>query len=126
MHPKVPAGFGGRLRGKGPQQRDLAAQPILLLEVVLQYHREVALSGDQELVEAFPAQRADEAFGDRVRPGCPNRGADDGDVGVGEHGVEGGGELGVSIAIKNRNWVACSPRSMSRLRACWVTQAPVG
>src|SRR4051795_4806289 len=30
VHRKVPAGFGGRLRGKGPQQRDLAAQPILL------------------------------------------------------------------------------------------------
>jgi hypothetical protein len=31
VHRKVPAGFGGRLRGKGPQQRDLAVQPILLL-----------------------------------------------------------------------------------------------
>jgi HNH endonuclease len=33
VHRKVPAGFGGRLRGKGPhphQVRDLAAQPILL------------------------------------------------------------------------------------------------
>ena len=55
----MPAGFGGEARGKGPRpitwERDLAAQPILLLEVLLQYHREVALSGDQELVEAFPA-----------------------------------------------------------------------
>ena len=32
MHQKVPAGFGGRLRGKGPHppgKRNLAAQPIL-------------------------------------------------------------------------------------------------
>ena len=28
--------------------------------------------------------------------------------------------------IRNRNCSARSPRSMSRLRACWVTQAPVG
>src|SRR3954452_7398743 len=28
--------------------------------------------------------------------------------------------------IKNRNCSARSPRSMSRLRVCWVTQAPVG
>jgi 2-polyprenyl-6-methoxyphenol hydroxylase-like FAD-dependent oxidoreductase len=28
--------------------------------------------------------------------------------------------------IRNRNRSARSPRSMSRLRACWVTQAPVG
>ena len=84
VHPKVPAGFGGRLRGKGPQQRDLAAQPILLLEVLLQYHREVALSGDQELVEAFPAEGADEALGDGVGPRCPDWSADDGNVGAGE------------------------------------------
>ena len=36
MHRKVPAGFGGRLRGKGPhpplRARDLAAQPIRLQE----------------------------------------------------------------------------------------------
>ena len=29
MHQKVPAGFGGRLRGKGPHQRNLTAQPIM-------------------------------------------------------------------------------------------------
>ena len=28
--------------------------------------------------------------------------------------------------IKNRNRSAPSPRSINRLRACWVTQAPVG
>jgi len=34
VHWKVPAGFGGRLRGKGPHPRwapDLAAQPTLSL-----------------------------------------------------------------------------------------------
>ena len=28
--------------------------------------------------------------------------------------------------IRNRNRSARSPRSISRLRACWVTQSPVG
>ena len=56
MHPKVPAGFGGRLRGKGPQQRDLAAQPILLLEILAKHCGEVPGSDDQEVVAAFPAQ----------------------------------------------------------------------
>ena len=45
----------------------------MVLEVLLEYHREVALSGDQELVEAFPAEGADEAFRDRVHPWCPYR-----------------------------------------------------
>ena len=58
----------------------------------------VAGSGDQHVVEAFAAQRADEALGDRVRARCPDWGADDADVGAGEHGVEGGGELGIPVA----------------------------
>jgi hypothetical protein len=58
----------------------------------------VALSSDQDVVEAFPAQGADEAFGDRVRPRCPDWGADDAAVGASECGVEGGGELAVPVA----------------------------
>ena len=34
----------------------------------------------------------------RIRPGCPDRGVDDADVGAREHGVEGGGELAVPVA----------------------------
>ncbi len=79
-------------------QRPMWAMSVVVLEELLQYHREVALSGDQELVEAFPAERADEAFGDRVRPWCPYRGADDPDVGTGEDRVERGGELAVPVA----------------------------
>jgi hypothetical protein len=50
------------------------------------------------VVEAFPAQCPDEPFRDRVRARCPDRGADDPDVGTGEHGVERGGELAVPVA----------------------------
>ena len=108
-------------------QRPMWAVRVVVLDELLQYHREVALSGDQELVEAFPAERADEAFRDRVRPWCPYRGADDPDVGTGEDGVERGGELCCpGRGIKNRNWLARSPRSIRKLRACWVTQDPVG
>jgi hypothetical protein len=32
------------------------------------------------------------------RARCPDRGAEDGDVGAGEHGVDGGGEFGISVA----------------------------
>src|SRR4051795_11801870 len=67
VHRKVPAGFGGRLRGKGPQQRDLAAQPILLVLERTQHCRGVSLIDDQYAVEEFAADRADEALGDRVR-----------------------------------------------------------
>ncbi|MFD1530504.1 hypothetical protein [Pseudonocardia aurantiaca] len=65
-----------------------------MLDVFLQHRREVAWSGDENVVQAFAAQGADPAFGDRVRSRCSNWGADDADVGAGEDGVEGGGELG--------------------------------
>jgi hypothetical protein len=65
-----------------------------VLDVLLQDEREVAGSSDQEVVEAFAAQGADPAFGDRVRPGCSDWCAEDADVGAGEDRVEGARELG--------------------------------
>src|SRR4051795_5750506 len=73
VHRKVPAGFGGRLRGKGPQQRDLAAQPILLLDVLAQHDVEVAWSGDQEVSRhsrrSVPMMRSAIAFARGARIG---------------------------------------------------------
>ena len=86
----------------------------------------MSLVDDQEAVEEFAAEGADEAFGDRVRPRCPHWRLDDPDVDRGEDGVEGGGELGVAVADKEPEMRPASSRSMSRLRACWVSQAPVG
>jgi hypothetical protein len=57
----------------------------------------MALSGDEDVVEAFPAQCSDEAFHDRVRPRRPDRGADDPDIGTGEDRVERGGELTIPV-----------------------------
>jgi hypothetical protein len=79
-------------------QRPVRAMSVVVLDVLLQHQRQVAWPGDQEVVEAFAAQRADEAFGDRVGPGCPYRAAEDADVGADEDRVEGGGELAVSVA----------------------------
>jgi hypothetical protein len=93
VHLKVPAGFGGRLRGKGPQQRDLAAQPILLALELAQHGCGVSLVDEEKTVEEFAADGADEAFGDRVRPRRTHRCLEDLDVDGGEDGVEGGGEL---------------------------------
>ena len=53
MHQKVPAGFGGRLRGKGPPPRDLAAQPILLPGIGPQHGPQMALAVDQQPVSAL-------------------------------------------------------------------------
>jgi hypothetical protein len=69
-----------------------------LLHELLQHFREVARSGDQDVVEAFPSQGADPPFRDRVRSRCPDRGANDADVSACEYRIEGGGELAVAVA----------------------------
>jgi hypothetical protein len=51
----------------------------------------------EDAVEELAADAADEAFGDGVGPRCPHGCLDDADVDGGEHGVEGGGELGVAV-----------------------------
>ena len=58
----------------------------------------MSLVDDQDAVEEFAADGADEAFGDRVGPRRAHRCPDDLDVDGGEDGVEGRGELGVAVA----------------------------
>jgi hypothetical protein len=75
------------------------AVSVALIDILAQYCGEVALSGDQQVVEALAAEGADPAFSNGVRPGGPHRGADDPDVGAGEHRVEVGCE---TIGITSR------------------------
>jgi hypothetical protein len=126
VHLKVPAGFGGRLRGKGPQQRDLAAQPILLALELVQHGCSVLLIDDQKTVEEFAADGADEAFGDRVR----SRARTGVVMILTLMAVKTASKAAVNLLSRSRvrnakcRWA--SSRSMTRLRACWVSQAPVG
>jgi len=69
-----------------------------VLHILAQHDVEMTWPGDQEVVEAFPAQCPDEPFRDRVRPRRPCGGPDDADVGASEHGVERGSELAVPVA----------------------------
>jgi hypothetical protein len=60
--------------GRTLMQRSVRAVGVVMLCVLAQYRGEMAGSGDQEVVEAFPAQCPDEALGDRVRPRSSDRG----------------------------------------------------
>jgi hypothetical protein len=99
---------------------------VEVLDIFVQHDVEVAWSGDQEVVEAFPAQGPDEAFRDRVRPGCPDRVRMIRMSAPTKTASNAGVNFLSRSRIKNRNRSARSSRSMNRLRACWVTQAPVG
>src|ERR687890_1413334 len=57
-----------------------------MLQVLAQYDVEMAWSGDQKVVEAFPSQGADEPFRDRVRPGPARRPSSSPDEPIPAHG----------------------------------------
>jgi hypothetical protein len=81
---------------------------------------------DQDAVEEFAAEAADEAFGDRVGPRCPDRRSDDPDVDGGKHRVEGGGEPGVAVPDEESEAPTGVVKVHAGARACWVSQALVG
>ncbi len=66
--------------------------------ILVKYNGVVSLVDDQDAVEQFAADGSDEALGDCVRPRRPHWRLDDPDIDRGEHGIEGGGELGVAVA----------------------------
>src|SRR2546423_10098285 len=81
---------------------------------------------DQDAVEEYAADVADEALGDRVGPRCAHRRPDDPDVDGGEDRVEGGGELGVAVADEEPEAPPGVVDVHAEVAACWVSQAPVG
>ncbi len=99
---------------------------VVVRDVSIQDRSQVAAAEDKDPVGAFAPDRANPAFGESVRAGRAYRRTDDHDLFRGEHGIETSYELGVAIPNQERSWSTRSPRSMSRLRACWVTHDLVG
>ena len=86
----------------------------------------MAWSGDQDVVEAFAAEGADEAFGNRVHPRCPDRGADDADVGGGKDSVERGCELAVPVADQEPEPLAVAAEVQEQVAGLLGDQTLVG
>jgi hypothetical protein len=68
-------------------QGSLRAVGVEVLDLLVQHDVEVVWAGDQEVVEAFPAQGVDEAFARGLASD-----ADDADLSTDEDGIERGGE----------------------------------
>ena len=56
-------GWGSAACGWVLMQRSVRTVAVVVLNVLARHYIEVARPGDQEVVEAFPAQGADEALG---------------------------------------------------------------
>jgi hypothetical protein len=86
----------------------------------------VSLVPDEGAVQEFAAAGLYPPFHDRVHARYPHSAEHDLDAGVGEDGVEQGGELPVAVPVMNRARQSASSRSMTRFFAVCVTQDAVG
>jgi len=123
----VPGAVGQRVWGSGLVEG--AVWPVVVVVLRVPGKRccsVVLLVDDEDAVEELAADGADEAFGDRVRPGCW--------TGVlmifTLVAVNTVSKATVSLAsrsrMRNRNRHAVSSGSMVRLRANWVSHVVVG
>jgi len=81
---------------------------------------------DQQVIQKFPADRADESFGKRVRPRRRHRRANHPAPITAKTPSKAAVNFASRSRIKNLSRQADSPTSISRFRACWVTDRPRG
>jgi Aminotransferase class I and II len=120
----LPAGQPCFLLGLGRAELDrtMRSLGVVVADVDAQHPFEVAAVQDQQPVETVGARGADEAFGDRVRLRSYWSLHDPNPLAA-EDLVEGAAVFAVT---RIRKRTPCLAKSRPRLRACWVTQPPVG
>jgi hypothetical protein len=88
-------------RGLLPE-RLVRSRGVVMVGVLAEHPLEVPATEDQQPIQALTPDRADLAFGDRVRARRPDRRPDHAHAFGSEHVVERARELGVSIADQHR------------------------
>jgi hypothetical protein len=78
-------------------QRSVGPPPVVVTGVPVECSAEVPFTDDEHAVGDLAAYGADESLRVGVRLWAAWRDLADGDAGVGQHGVEGGGELAGSV-----------------------------
>jgi hypothetical protein len=99
---------------------------VFVLDVVVEDVKEVTAAGDQEMVQALPAQGTDPALGDGVGVRRLDRYADDLGADRAPEVIEGPGELAVAVAEQEPDGGGLLVKRDGQVAACWATQAPVG
>ncbi len=100
--------------------------PVVMARIDIKHVLELAAAEDEQPVEALATDAADPALGVGVRvrrlDGC----ADHRDPFSLEDVIEAAAELGVAIVDEEAERLPVSSSVISRLRACWATQALFG
>jgi hypothetical protein len=93
---------------------------VVVPRVLRQDRGGVAFVVDQDAIGALAAHGAHEPLGITVRPGSARRRLDDRDALTTEHGVEAGGELGVSVPDKEAKRAHSIAQIHSQVASVWV------
>ena len=104
----------------------MGSGPVVVVHVHAKHALEVTAVQDQQPVEALRTNGAHPALGEGVGLGRAHGRANDLDILGGEHGVEGVGELGVSVADEEPNRPIAVRHRQEQVASCWVTHGPVG
>jgi hypothetical protein len=99
---------------------------VVVIEELAGDRFELTAMEHQHPAEALPADDPDEPIGGRVRTRRPDRRGDVPDALRGEHLVEAGGELGISVPDQELRLATLLGQAKLRLRACWVTHSTTG
>jgi hypothetical protein len=116
---------GGRIWWLQPE-RSVGTVAVVMLDVDPKDLLEVAAAHDQQPVQALGTDSAHPALRVGVGLGRPDWGHQDFGVLRPEHVVEAAGELRVVVAEQEADLSSSLPTASNRLRACWVTQRPLG
>jgi hypothetical protein len=99
---------------------------VVVPNVLCEHHTGVPLTEDQRAVGEFGSEGSHEPFGETVRPGATRWNPDHADAHIGQDRVERRCELAGPVADEEPELVTRSPRSMIKLRICWVVHVPSG
>lgn len=97
---------GARGLGQPEPEPAVKAGFVVMAEVLGEDGLELAAGEDEQVVQALLAYSPHPALGVRVRPRCPHGRAQDPDTGRGQDGVEGRGELCVTVPREEGEVVA--------------------
>jgi hypothetical protein len=112
-------GWGGVRGGKRSERSCLvesAMRPVLVVEgfELAQSVQKVVLVPDQRPVQQFASAGLDPSLHDRIHARYPDSALNDADSGIDQHGVEGRGELGVSVPYQEPGGAGGSSRPARR------------
>src|SRR4051794_41364739 len=99
---------------------------VVVIDVAAQYALELPAAAYQEPVEAVAADRADPAFGERVRLRRARRGAEDLDGLVAEDLVEGAAEFTVVVVDQEPGRCRCPGSDQASCLACGLSSVRRG